>query len=54
MVRRLAAVNPHAEVIELPGQGHMAVVGAPDAVLPTLQAHWARVAGTHATTYGPA
>lgn len=43
MVRRLAAVNPHADVTELAGQGHMAVVGAPDAVLPTLQAHWARV-----------
>lgn len=43
MVRRLAAVNPRAEVTELQGQGHMAVVGAPDAVLPTLQAHWARV-----------
>jgi pimeloyl-ACP methyl ester carboxylesterase len=43
MVRRLAAVNPHAEVVALPGQGHMAVVGAPAAVWPSLQAHWARV-----------
>lgn len=41
MVRHLAAVNPHAQVVELQGQGHMGVVGAPDAVRPTLQAHWA-------------
>lgn len=43
MVRRLAEVNPHAEVTRLAGQGHMSVVGAPDAVRPTLQAHWQRV-----------
>ena len=49
MVRRLATVNPHADVTELKGQGHMAVVGAPDAVLPTLQAHWARVVAGQAS-----
>lgn len=54
MVRRLAAINPHAEVTELKGQGHMAVVGAPDAVLPTLQAHWARVTGANASADTPA
>lgn len=48
MVRRLAAVNPHAEVVQLQGQGHMAVVGAPEAVWPSLQAHWGRVAGVAA------
>ncbi|MDE2592835.1 MAG: alpha/beta hydrolase [Burkholderiales bacterium] len=44
MVRRLAEVNPHAHVEMLPGQGHMAVVGAQQAVLPALAGHWARMA----------
>lgn len=43
MVRRLAAVNPHAHVEVLQGLGHMGLVGAPASVLPSLQAHWARV-----------
>lgn len=43
MVRRLAAVNPQAQVEVLQGLGHMGLVGAPDAVRPSLQAHWARV-----------
>ncbi len=43
MVMRLAEVNPHAKVDEVPGVGHMGVVGAPGVVLPSLKAHWARV-----------
>lgn len=43
MVRRLAEVNPHAHVEMLPGQGHMAVVGAPQQVMPALAGHWARM-----------
>ena len=42
MVRRLAAVNPHAQVEVLQGLGHMGLVGSPASVLPTLQRHWAR------------
>jgi len=43
MVRRLAAVNPHAQVEVLKGLGHMGLVGNPAGVLPSLQQHWARV-----------
>lgn len=43
MVRRLAAVNPHAQVEVLQGLGHMGLVGNPAGVLPSLQQHWARV-----------
>lgn len=43
MVRRLAAVNPSAHVDVLEGLGHMGLVGSPAGVLPSLQAHWARV-----------
>ena len=43
MVRRLAAVNPKAQVDVLAGLGHMGLVGAPEAVQASLQAHWARV-----------
>ena len=42
MVRRLAAVNPQAQVEVLKGLGHMGLVGNPAGVLPTLQKHWAR------------
>lgn len=42
MVRRLAAVNPQAEVRVLPGVGHMGVVSAPEAVGESLRAHWQR------------
>jgi pimeloyl-ACP methyl ester carboxylesterase len=42
MVRRLAAVNPHAQVEVLDELGHMGLVGAPDAVRPSLRSHWAR------------
>ena len=45
MVRRLAAVNPHAQVDVLQGLGHMGLVGNPAGVLPSLQQHWARVLG---------
>src|SRR3989344_1626644 len=45
MVRRLAAVNPHAQVEVLKGLGHMGLVGNPAGVLPSLQQHWARVQG---------
>ena len=45
MVRRLAAVNPHAQVEVLKGLGHMGLVGNPAGVLPSLQQHWARVLG---------
>lgn len=43
MVRRLAAVNPQAQVDVLKGLGHMGLVGNPAGVLPSLQQHWARV-----------
>lgn len=43
MVRRLAEQNPHAEVHTLDGQGHMALVTAPQAVRPLLAKHRARV-----------
>ncbi|MGE5451363.1 MAG: alpha/beta fold hydrolase [Acidobacteriota bacterium] len=43
MIRRLAEVNPHAHVDMLPGQGHMAVVAAPETLMPALAGHWARV-----------
>ncbi len=43
MVRRLAEVNPHAHVEVLPGQGHMALVAAPEQVMPALAGHWARM-----------
>ena len=43
MVRRLAEQNPHAEVHTLDGQGHMALVTAPQVVRPLLAKHWARV-----------
>lgn len=43
MVERLAEVNPQAVVETLPGIGHMGVVTAPQAVLPSLQRHWAAV-----------
>lgn len=43
MVRRLAAANPHAQVEVMKGLGHMGLVGAPDAVRPTLRSHWARL-----------
>ena len=42
MVRRLAAVNPQAQVEVLKGLGHMGLVGNPAAVLPSLQRHWVR------------
>ncbi len=47
MVRRLAEVNPHAEVHELEGLGHMSLLAAPQAVAPSLQQHWQRVSGTN-------
>lgn len=43
MVRQLAAVNPHVEVLALEGLGHMGLVSAPQLVQAALQAHWARV-----------
>lgn len=46
MVQRLAEVNPHAQVDTLAGQGHMAIVAAPDVVQPSLAQHWARVVRT--------
>ena len=42
MVRRLAAVNPQAQVEVLKGLGHMGLVSNPAGVLPSLQRHWAR------------
>lgn len=46
MVRRLAAVNPHAQVDVLADLGHMSVLTRPEAVLPSLAAHWRRVTGS--------
>jgi pimeloyl-ACP methyl ester carboxylesterase len=43
MVRRLAEVNPHAEVHELDDLGHMSLLTAPAAVVPSLRQHWQRV-----------
>ena len=43
MVERLAEVNPQAAVETLPGIGHMGIVAAPQAVLPSLQRHWSAV-----------
>jgi pimeloyl-ACP methyl ester carboxylesterase len=42
MVRRLAEQNPHAQVHTLDGQGHMALVTAPQSVRPLLADHWKR------------
>lgn len=43
MVRRLAALNPQAELVSLSGLGHMSVVTQADLVAPSLQKHWKRV-----------
>lgn len=43
MVRRLAALNPQAELLSLPGLGHMSVVTQSELVMPALQAHWQRL-----------
>lgn len=42
MVNHLAQANPHAQVQTLQGLGHMAVLSAPQQVLPTLTDHWGR------------
>jgi pimeloyl-ACP methyl ester carboxylesterase len=42
MARRLAQVNPHAEVHELEGLGHMSLLSAPLQVAPSLKQHWQR------------
>ncbi len=43
MVRRLAALNPQAELVSLAGLGHMSVVTQADLVAPSLQKHWNRL-----------